>query len=196
MIDWDALPKPWTKEQCCRRYVEGGDDIGIRGLVEISGVSKGNLCNWSIEGRDTECGGWVEQRLKFESDIREATRQKTIAKTSDTNSADIGKIRADCYNPHKQLVRYVSWIIQQKIKKLKSLEGASDAVIDQEMKKNHNGYEINYWSLILTRSTDSLYKLTGMEYDTNINAAAAKLESEGFIISDPSDAGNDGTTNN
>ena len=196
MIDWDALPKPWTKEQCCRRYVEGGDDIGIRGLVEISGVSKGNLCNWSIEGRDTECGGWVEQRLKFESDIREATRQKTIAKTSDTNSADIGGIRDACYKPHKLLIEYAAWMIRLKIKKLKALEGASDAVTDQEIKKNHNGYEINYWSLILTRSTDSLYKLTGMEYDTNINAAAAKLESEGFIISDPSDAGNDGTTNN
>lgn len=39
-MKWEKLPKPWTKEQCRRRYVESEEDIGIRKLAVQAGLSK------------------------------------------------------------------------------------------------------------------------------------------------------------
>jgi hypothetical protein len=51
---------------------------------------------------------------------------------------------------------------------------------------NHNAAEMNQWSQMLRRSTDAINDMRGIKYFADINAAADKLQREGYEILDPS----------
>ena len=186
-MKWEKLPKPWTKEQCRRRYVECGDDIGIRGLAVQSGRAKSTLQCWSkerVEGRD-----WHQQRVHFQSSLGTVTQRKTIEKTSEKISDELSDIVIENYKVHKLARDYVAKIIEVKARQLQE-----DLKLDGEEKKKamaqHNAAEVNQWSQSLKRSTDAINEVRGIKYFIDINAAADKLSREGYEIIDPSESNN------
>ncbi len=180
---WEKLPRPWTKEQCRRRYVEADDNIGVRGLAEASGVSRSTVESWSR----TEL--WVEQRRQFQGNLKAAIQEKTIEKTSEKISDELSDIVIENYKVHKLARDYVAKIIEVKARQL-----AEDLKLSGEEKKKavaqHNAAEMNQWSQMLKRSTDAINEVRGIKYFIDINAAADKLSREGYEIIDPSEANN------
>ncbi len=165
--------------------MEGGDDIGIRGLASESGRAKSTLQDWSkerVEGRN-----WHEQRVHFKSRLGTATQQKIIEKTSDKLSDQLSDIAIANYERHKLARDYAAKIFQikaQQLSEINNLPAAEKAAI---VSKDHAGYEMNYWSQILKRSTDAIEAVAGLRYFVEINAAAGRLEREGYVISDPAE---------
>ena len=178
-MKWDELPKPWTKEQCRRRYVECEDDIGIRGLSKVSGQGKGSIERWV----KTEL--WLAQRHEYREVLRTTIQEKTIEKTSDKISDELSEIVTEGYAVHKLARDYAAKIIEAKARQL--VEDLR--LVGDDRKKalsNHNAAEMNQWSQMLRRSTDAINDMRGIKYFADINAAADKLQREGYEILDPS----------
>jgi hypothetical protein len=164
--------------------VEGEDDIGIRGLASESGRAKSTLQDWSkerVEGRN-----WHEQRVHFKSRLGTATQQKIIEKTSDKLSDQLSDIVIANYERHKLFRDYAAKIAQTKAQQLAEIQNLPLAERAKILAKDHVGYEMNYWSQILKRSTDAIEAVTGLKYFVDINAAAGRLEKEGYEVIDPS----------
>lgn len=187
---WEKLPRPWTKEQCRRRYVEADDDIGLRGLSVQSGRAKSTLQTWckeQIEGRD-----WHQQRVHFQSSLGTATQEKIIDKISDKISDELSEICTENYKVHKLARDYVAKIIEVKARQLQE----DLKLVGEEKKKaiaQHSAVEYNQWSQALKRSTDAINEIRGIKYFADINAAADKLSREGYEIIDPSEKPNEQT---
>lgn len=178
-MNWDKLPKPWTKEQCRRRYVEGGDTIGIRGLSDASGQPRTTLGRWSGEG------GWVEQRAQYENRLVTATQTRTVEKVSDKLSDQLSEIAIANYERHRLARDYAAKIFDIKAHLLAEIKDLPLAEKEAHLSKHHSGSEMNYWSQILKRSTDAIESVSGMRYYSDMNAAAGRLEKEGYEIIDP-----------
>ena len=179
-MNWEELPKPWKREQCRQRYVEGDDDIGIRGLAKISGQPKGTLERWA---RD-DSPRWIVQRGQYRDRLKTEIQQKTIEKASERLSDDLADISVANYEAHKLARDYAHTIFKIKAKDLQRVIKLPDEERLVELKK-HSASDMNYWSLILSRSTQEIAAATGLPYYINANTAFTKLEKEGYIIIDP-----------
>lgn len=79
----DGVAKPWDRETCRRRYVEG-TAIGLRPLARLSGVTFASLTNWSsCDKLDPEMRPWPVQRQQYQDALRTTTQQKSIELISD-----------------------------------------------------------------------------------------------------------------
>ena len=164
--------------------MEGEDDIGIRGLASESGRAKSTLQDWSkerVEGRN-----WQEQRVHFKSRLGTVTQQKIIEKTSEKLSDQLSEIAIANYERHKLFRDYAAKIVQIKAQQLAEIQNLPLEERARILAKDHIGYEMNYWSQILRRSTDAIEGVTGLKYYVDINAAAGRLEKEGYEVIDPS----------
>ncbi|MFM6778610.1 MAG: hypothetical protein ACKPKJ_16720, partial [Dolichospermum sp.] len=161
-MKWEKLSRPWTKEQCRRRYVECDDDIGLRALSVQSGRVKSTLQRWSgerIEGRN-----WHEQRVHFKSSLGTVTQEKIIEKTSEKISDELSEICTENYKVHKLARDYAAKIIEVKARQL-----AEDLKIENKQERKtaiaqHNAVEVNQWSQALKRSTDAINEIRGIKY--------------------------------
>ena len=181
---WDKLPKPWTREQCRRRYVECSDDIGIRGVATESGRAKSTVQKWSqqlIEGRN-----WQQQRIHFQASLGTVAQQKTIEKASEKISDDLSVVVSKNYEVHKLARDYAAKLMEARARQL-----AEDLKLPDEYRRKaiakHNAAEINNLSQALRRSTDAINEVLGVRYFIDINAAADKMRREGYEIVDPSE---------
>ena len=179
-MNWEELRLPWTREQCRRRYVEGEDNIGVRGLAKMSGVPKGTLERWVR----SDC--WPAQREKYRETLKVSIQEKTIEKTSDKISDELAEIATANYQAHKLARDYAARVIQAKARQL-----VDDLALYGEAQKKavaqHSAAEMNQWSQMLRRSTDAINEIRGVKYFADINAAADKLQREGYEILDPSE---------
>lgn len=178
-MKWDELPKPWTREQCRRRYVEDEHDIGIRTLAALSGNTKTAIEGW------VKRESWLQQRTEYRQKLNTSIQEKTIEKASEKISDELSEICNENYKVHKLARDYVAKIIEVKARQL-----AEDLKIqDKETRKrallDHDPGEMNQWSQSLKRSTDAINELRGIKYFAEINAAADKLTREGYEIVDP-----------
>lgn len=177
-MKWENLPKPWTKEECRRRYIEGDDSIGIRPLAEISGNSKATIELWVRKEL------WVEQRTQYRNKLRSTIQKETIEKKSKKISDELSDIVAKNYEVHKLARDYVAKLIEARARQL-----AEDLKLEDSHKqvalKQHNSVEINNLSQALKRSTDAINEITGLQYYIDINAATDKLTREGYEVIDP-----------
>jgi hypothetical protein len=79
----DNESKPWSRETCRRRYVEGST-IGLRPLAELSGVAFNTLTYWSKKDKDDRLlRSWPEQRSQFQDEVKSKTLQKSADAISD-----------------------------------------------------------------------------------------------------------------
>lgn len=177
-MKWENLPKPWTKEQCRRRYIEGDDNIGIRPLAEISGNPKRTIEVWVRKEQ------WVEQKKQYRNKLRSTIQKETIEKKSKKISDELSDIVAKNYEVHKLTRDYVAKLIEARARQL-----AEDLRLEDSRKqlalKQHNSVEINNLSQSLKRSTDAINEITGLQYYIDINAATDKLTREGYEVIDP-----------
>jgi hypothetical protein len=79
----EGIAKPWDRETCRRRYVEG-TAIGLRPLAELSGNPFPRLRDWSKKDKtDAQHRSWPEQRSQFVNEIRTKSEQKSADAISD-----------------------------------------------------------------------------------------------------------------
>jgi hypothetical protein len=79
----DGESKPWSRETCRRRYVEGAA-IGLRPLSALSGVNIASLRGWSQRDKtDPEHRSWPAQREQWIHDIRSRANEKSAQALSD-----------------------------------------------------------------------------------------------------------------
>ncbi|MFN5592993.1 MAG: hypothetical protein ACK482_06010 [Aphanizomenon sp.] len=183
-MKWEKLPKPWTKEQCRRRYVESEEDIGIRKLAVEAGLGKGTVEVWVRREL------WVDQRRQYQDTLKTTIQVKTIQKASEKISDELSQIVIENYKVHKLARDYVAKIIEVKARQL-----AEDLELTGEERKKaislHSAPETNQWSQALQRSTSAINETRGIKYFVDVNAAADKLSREGYQIIDPSNGGED-----
>ncbi|KYC42109.1 hypothetical protein WA1_19100 [Scytonema hofmannii PCC 7110] len=179
---WTRWAKPWNSTQCRRRYVEGGDKIGIRQLAKDSGVPKGTLEKWC---RDED---WVTKRGQFQDSVETTVREKTVEKVSEKLSDELADIAIANYQSHKKVRDYVNKLFDLKIMSLTVDLLNENLTTEQglEMMKKHRADEINLLSLALARATQEIAAATGLEYHISLKSATKKLSSEGFQVIDPS----------
>ncbi len=154
---WKKWKTPWKRDQCCRRYVEGGDEIGIRQLAKDSGQPKGTLERWSSQE------SWVDQRRQYGDNLRAVTQQKTVEKTSEKISDELSEIAATNYKIHRLARDYAASIFQIKAQHMQvvrqmPLEQQLDAI------RLSDARELNYWSMIMSRATQGIAEATGLPY--------------------------------
>lgn len=78
-----VIAKPWDRETCRRRYVEG-TAIGLRPLAELSGNPFNRLGSWAC--RDTthpQKWSWAQQRQQYTNEVRTKSIQKSTDAISD-----------------------------------------------------------------------------------------------------------------
>jgi hypothetical protein len=120
-VNFSKIPRPWPKDICRRRYVEGGDNIGIRQLAVHSGRAKSTLQDWSKELIDGL--NWLGQRGRFTASISTAVQQKTVDKTSEKLSDELSDVAIANYSVHKLIRDYAHAVIQIKVRHLKQVQG-------------------------------------------------------------------------
>lgn len=177
-MKWEDLPKPWTKEQCRRRYVESEDDIGIRRLALDAGLGKGTVEGWVRREL------WVEQRRQYQDTLKTSIREKTIHKASEKISDELSQIVIENYQVHKLARDYVAKMIEIKARQLTEdlkLAGKERAYALSK----HSAAEMNQWSQALERSTRAINEIRGIRYFSDINAAKNMLTKEGYDVIDP-----------
>ena len=108
-------------------------------------------------------------------------KQKSKEKQID----ELAVIALENYKCHKLLRDYAAKIIE-----LKAIQLSIDLKLQGEEREKalakHDAEVMNQWSLILSRSTSAINELKGIKYYTDINAAADRLQREGYEILDPS----------
>lgn len=174
---WDNWTRPWSREQCKIRYVQG-DRASIRQMVLYSGRSKSSIERWREEDR------WEDERGQFQEKLKTVTQEKTLEKASDKLSDELSEVAIANYKAHKLARDYALAVFQIKARHLKKIQSLPEEQQFDAL-KSHSASELNYWSLILARSTQEIANSTGLAYYININTSAKKLEQEGYVVLDP-----------
>lgn len=79
----EGIAKPWDRETCRRRYVEG-TAIGLRPLAKLSGNPFTRLSNWSSrDNTDAQKRSWPDQRLQYTDRVRTRSIEKSTEAISD-----------------------------------------------------------------------------------------------------------------
>lgn len=167
---WKRWKKPWTRQQCEQRYVQG-DRIFLKDLAVESGVSERQLERWSAEGEKP----WPKLRREFGGELAAATTKKAIEKISEKASDEFSNLtfeHLEAYRIYRQLATIYGNFL---------LEKANSNPL--ELSKLP-AYAINFWSLALDRSIQGERKAAGLEYE-DVNKAIQFLQSLGYEIVDP-----------
>ncbi len=166
---WCNWKKPWNREQCERRYVEG-EKIGLRGLSALSGVSDRQISRWSRQGN------WTEARLQFVAKLTAKTREKAIEKISNDRSEELRKLSEEHLKGYQTMRRVANVFFAKVASKVSS---NSDEVF-----KIPSG-ECQKWAIVFDKAVQGERQATGMDYE-DLNLAIAALERHGYQVFDPS----------
>lgn len=176
---WSDWEKPWTKEQCRMRYVQGSE-IGLRQLSKDAGCSRKTLGDWCKQGE------WVTERRRYGDRIVTATREKAIAKTSDKLSDEISDIATEHFAVAK-LYRAISELLAKnaisKVAKARKENAISAEKAIEQLERNIP--RLNLANLMLDRSIKIERAALGLDYN-DAPIAIAFLEKLGFQVNDPS----------
>jgi hypothetical protein len=173
---WKKWQQPWTRSQAARRYIEGNDNVALRSLATESGISRRTLEEWSREDE------WVEKRRQFCGRLVVATTEQAVEKTSQRLSEDFSNIAIANYNAHRLVRDYAIAVFQVKAADMQNILQSNPSDRMAMLKSNHSPHEMNYWSQILMRATQGIENATGLPYYININTAAQKLNSAGYVV--------------
>jgi hypothetical protein len=181
---WSKWKKPWSKEQCRRRYVEGDDDIGIRPLSVQAGRAKSTLQRWA--GEEIDGLNWSQQRVQFRSKLSAATQEKTIAKTSERLAEDIASITIANYAALKAMREYAAYRTQLLIRDAARIQKNYPPEQQlEECERAASDRTIETISRVLQRAVTGINETMGLKYHVNINAAIDKAISDGYVVTEP-----------
>ncbi|MBW4480753.1 MAG: hypothetical protein KME54_28920 [Tolypothrix brevis GSE-NOS-MK-07-07A] len=180
---WRRWKQPWSRSQAARRYIEADDNISIKALAADSGLAERTLERWASQE------DWVEQRRTFGGDLAVTTQAKIIEKTSDKLSEEFSNIAIANYNAHRLVRDYAIAVFQVKAADMQNILQSNPSDRMAMLKSNHSPHEMNYWSQILMRATQGIENATGLPYYININTAAQKLNSAGYVVMEATEEG-------
>ena len=130
----DNEPKPWSRETCRRRYVEG-TAIGLRPLAELSGNPFPRLRDWSKKDKtDAQHRSWPEQRSQFVNEIRTKSEQKSTDAISDKYAEQNTKAieqHIELSARQRDLAGIFLSALSTKVNKITQPEKVSDAALDK-----------------------------------------------------------------
>ena len=169
----------WSKEKCARRYIEG-DRISLPKLAQESGVPEDTLSVWC------KAGDWVNTRRDYHTKLAAASQEKSIEKTSEKLSDELSDIAIANYEAHRLARDYAASMFAIKASHLKQIKEKS---LEEQLEgmRSHVAYEMNFWSLVLSRATQGIESATGLAYYVNADASAKNLESLGYDIVEKQD---------
>lgn len=175
---WDEWEKPWTREQCRRRYVEGGDNIGLKKLVTESGRSLASLERWSSGDK------WVQQRGEFEGSLRVKTTKKVIEKVSEYHADAIVNHWQPIFIEDLNRFRHISSVFANATAGMiadAAKSGAGHEGIINAIKAK----ELAMMGRVLEGAIKGLREVTGYDIANNVNVAIQIVEQHGLEIIDP-----------
>lgn len=165
---WGRWKKPWSKEQCKRRYVQG-PTITLRQLAVDSGRNKRTLERWSVEGSwDRECRQHVGK-------LSVATEQKFVEKVSESLSNDLAQIAIYHFHSHRIFHEIAIAIGQDWLDKIRANPATINSVKPSE---------INFVSLVLDRAIAGERVAAALHYE-DLNKAMQALQRHGYLVIDP-----------
>lgn len=133
----DGLEKPWDRETCRRRYVEGSP-IGLRPLAKESGIPFGRLVNWSRRDiTDAEKRSWPDQRQQFVNEVRTKSQAKSSEAISDKYAAENAKAleqHIDLSTRYRDLTGVFLSALSTKVNKVTQPDRVSDAAAEKAEK--------------------------------------------------------------
>jgi len=193
--NWGEWSKPWSKEQCELRYVEG-EKITIDQLSLLSDRPTPTLRRWA------KADSWRIHRTAFHADVARQTREKTVEKLSDELS-DVLSVTSsehlESYRVCRQLAMMRGRFLMKQIEpafRAGSLSENPDAdplaaealaAIQLDAIQKLNPAELNLVSLIVDRCVRGERMVAGLEYES-VNAAIAACEKAGLEVKVPPDA--------
>lgn len=160
----------WTKEECRTRYIED-EKISLKAVSILSNVPKPTLEKWSKDGN------WMADKKEFHKDLaKKAASQKLVD--------ELSKLATDSYKAHYQLLAYAAQVINYKVRDLANIERLPEHERLEYLKTEHNPYDMDAWSRIISRATQGIAQATGLQSYIDINAAIKRLEKDGYGIID------------
>lgn len=166
---WDDWQKPWTKEQCRRRYVQGDDDIAIRQLAKDSGVPRATIEGW------TRAEKWFEQRQTFRGKLNARIDEKVIEKIGEEVAIEISNYSKKHVEVCDTFIGVAEYYINRLLVMLRSGELSIDKL---------DGFKHNFMSLSLDRAINAQRAALGLEYE-DVNKAMRLLKSMGYEVTEP-----------
>lgn len=184
-MDWDSLEKPWSREECRDRYVQGRQ-VSLRELAELSGVSFKTIAEWS------RFDAWVEQRRRVQNEIRAKT-DALVGDAIAASNAERLKAHLKAYQDVADLGLSLIGLAQQ---------CANDLANDKN--KSVNPYQLqalasssSQAASVVKTAIDGQRQALWMDLE-NINHAIAVVEKHGYHVSegDPKDTQEDQVEDN
>lgn len=161
----------WSLDKCREAFMRT-DDLTIKDLSKVSGVSVKTLTNWSRQGK------WPllrEAQQKLSLQPPEKNSNHDIDKSFDTREENLKCL---------VLIRdFAKTIVNIHAKELnnKMIVSSNNTELVQYV-KSLNTSDIIKWMDALRDSVTAIEETMGLQYITDLNAAYKRLESEGYVI--------------
>ncbi len=151
---WTHWRKPWTKEQCARRLIEG-TSLKLSELAANSGIALGTIKRWAA------AESWLYQRTMRDTQVSAISIQKVL-RGSDLEGNDLA---AEILNELITNVRNLHKLHNDR------LQAARESRVDDFVGESRQ----------LLSSAEMLYKLQGLKYQ-DVSVAIAYLASLGYQV--------------
>lgn len=161
---WSRWKKPWSKEQCRRRYIEGST-ITLRQLAVEAGRDRKVVQTWSAKGE------WETARRQYAAKMEAEIQRKSVEKISD----DAAQIAFLHFQTHRLFHETALAIGQAWLDQIRSDPAAISSI---------KCSELNYVSLVLDRAIAGERVAAALEYE-DLNKAIQVLHKHGYLVIDP-----------
>lgn len=163
----------WDLDKCREAFMRT-EDLTIKDLSKVSGVSVKTLTGWSRQGK------WpllreAQQKLSLQPPEKHKNPTDDIDKSFDTREENLKCL---------VLIRdFAKTIVSIHAKELgnKMITAQNNAELVQYA-KTLNTTDIIKWMAALRDSVTAIEETMGLQYITDVNAAYKRLESEGYVI--------------
>ncbi|MGL5064758.1 MAG: hypothetical protein ACRC62_32645 [Microcoleus sp.] len=193
MLHWTKKPKPWDKETCYRRYIEG-DRISFEKLAKLAEVPYRTLAHWTREDKIAgKC--WPDNRAAFQENLSIKTTEKTIEKASDLMSSQHAKILAEHCEAARQYralaqatAKIQTFLVNGKIAKYQEATG-SDKFLSAQAASTELmliAKDMSLWMGVLDRAIGREREALDLAQHT-VNTALKTVTTAGFEVTNVSE---------
>jgi len=163
----------WGLDKCREAFMRT-DDLTIKDLSKVSGVSVKTLTNWSRQGK------WpllreAQQKLSLQPPEKNTNPINDIDKSFDTREENL-----KCLVLIRDLAKTIVSIHAKELNNKMIVSQNNTELV--QYAKSLNTPDIIKWMDALRDSVTAIEETMGLQYITDLNAAYKRLESEGYVI--------------
>ena len=163
----------WDLDKCREAFMRT-DDLTIKDLSKVSGVSVKRLTHWSRHGK------WpllreAQQKLNLQPPDKSKNPIEEIDKSFDTREENI-----KCLLLVRDFAKTIVGIHAKELSNKMTVAQNNTELI--EYVKKLNTPDIIKWMDALRDSVTAIEETMGLQYITDINAAYKRLEAEGYVV--------------